>query len=335
MQRHDPTRRAVLGAAAAVLALPARAAPPPDLDAAARRAAALDQLHALVVARDGAVVLAEAFRGPSVETPVNVKSVSKTLVAALAGAAIDRGVLDGVDAPVTAHLTPPPGADPRVAQITVEDLLTMRAGLERTSGPNYGAWVASRNWVADALGRPFVDEPGGAFLYSTGSYHLLGAVLARASGRSLHALTRDWLGAPLGIETPPWTRDPQGFFMGGNNMALSPMGLLRFGEMARLGGVWQGRRVLSTEWLAASWTPRTRSPFSGHDYGYGWFIAEIRGRRVFYARGYGGQMVYVIPEAATTVAITSDPNRPARSGGYVGDLHALVAETLIPDTPDA
>ena len=329
-----PTRRHALAlAVAALVAAPARAAPriaPAALDAALDRARGLEQLNAIVVAHHGETLAAEAFRGPPVDRPVNVKSVSKTLVAALTGVAIDRGLIAGVDQRLTAHVAPPPGADPRVAEITIDHLLTMRAGLERTSGRNYGGWVNSRNWVADALGRPFVAEPGGRFLYSTASYHLLGAALARASGRSLLALARDWLGGPLGVEIPPWTRDPQGLYMGGNNMALSPLALLRFGETARTGGLHDGRRVLPVGWIDTSWTPRTRSPWSGHRYGYGWFLAESRGRRVAYARGYGGQMVYVVPALGLTVAVTSDPTRPARSDGHVGALNALLADALIP-----
>jgi len=108
---------------------------------AAARARGLGQLHAIVVAVDGEVVLAEAVRGPGLDRPANVKSVSKTLLATLTGAAIDRGVLPGVEAPIMPYLRrrAPAGLDPRVEAITVEDLLTMRSGLERTSGANYGA----------------------------------------------------------------------------------------------------------------------------------------------------------------------------------------------------
>ena len=165
----EPTRRAVLGGLAALAAAGRAAAfAPGGLEEAARRAAGLDQLHALIVARDGETALAEAFRGPPLERPVNVKSVSKTIVATLAGIAVARGELRGVDQPLGSVLDLPPGADPWAAAITVEDLLTMRAGLERTSGPGYGAWVSSADWVAYALSRPFVAEPGGRFLYSTG-----------------------------------------------------------------------------------------------------------------------------------------------------------------------
>jgi CubicO group peptidase (beta-lactamase class C family) len=302
------------------------------LDRATRRATGLERLHALIVARHGRIVFAEAFRGPPLDRAVNVKSVSKTLVTSLAGAAIDRGLLAGVDQRLGSLLGGliPADADPRVRDLTVAHLLTMQAGLERTSGPNYGRWVESANWLEFALARPFVAEPGGGMLYSTGSYHLLGVMLARAAGRSLLALARDWLGEPLGVAFEPWTRDPQGFYLGGNNMVLSPLDLLRFGETWRAGGVWSGRRVLSGEWVTASWTPRTASPFSGDAYGYGWFLAELGGYGVRYARGYGGQMLYVVPPLGLTVVVTSDPTRPARSEGYVGDLRGLLVEEIIP-----
>lgn len=299
---------------------------------AVERARGLDQLHSLIVGHRGAIVFAEAFRGPGLEIPANIKSVSKSLIAAMVGCAIDRGLLTGVDQKVADLLGPlvPDTADPRVAELTVAHLLSMRAGLERTSGPNYGRWIDSPNWVAHVLTRPFVDEPGGQMLYSTGNYHVLSAILTRTAQQSVLALARDWLGGPLEITFLPWTVDPQGIFLGGNNMALSPIGLFRFGEMMRNGGIWQGGRVLSADWIEDSWVSRTRSPYSGDEYGYGWFITGIGGQDVHYARGYGGQMIYLLPELDLTIVITSDPNRPARSDGYVGDLRAMLAEDIIP-----
>jgi CubicO group peptidase (beta-lactamase class C family) len=167
-------------------------------------------------------------------------------------------------------------------------------------------------------------------LYSTGSTHILSAILTRVTGRSTHDLARDWLGQPLGIAIPPWQRDPQGIYFGGNNMKLSPRALLRFGELYRNGGVWQGKRVVPAEWVRLSWTPRTRSRFSGDAYGYGWFMTEICGQAVSYARGFGGQFVHVVPSLALTVAITSDTSARTRVGGYREALNALLGEELIP-----
>jgi CubicO group peptidase (beta-lactamase class C family) len=257
--------------------------------------------------------------------------VAKTIIGALVGAAIDRGVLEGVDqriAPVLGDLVPD-DADPRVHELTVDHLLTMRAGLQRTSGPNYGRWVACDHWVRHALSRPFVAEPGGPMLYTTGSYHLLSAVLTRASGRSTLELARSWLGEPLDVRVPAWDRDPQGFYFGGNNMALSPRAMLRIGETYRNGGRFRERRVLPSEWVRASWEPRTRSRFTGHRYGYGWFLTRARGHDVYCAWGYGGQMIHVVPELALTVVMTSDPDSPSGRSGYARSLHALVAEGFV------
>jgi CubicO group peptidase (beta-lactamase class C family) len=283
-----------------------------------------------VIAHRGEVVLAEAFRGPAVERPANVKSVSKTIVAALCGAALDRGEIPGLEATLgeVAPRLIPTGADPRVAGITLADLVTMQAGLERTSGPAYGEWVSSPNWVADALSRPVVAEPGSRMLYSTGTIHVLGAVLARATGESLLAQARERIGEPLGIEVPAWTRDPQGFYLGGNEMALSPLAMARFGEMYRQGGLWDGARVLSADWVERSFVQRTRSPFSGLAYGYGWFLGRARGHRMALARGFGGQLICVVPDLELVVAVTSDPTRPARSGGYFGELTRFVGDEV-------
>lgn len=324
------SRRAILAGATASLARPLWANP--GFGPALARARSLEQLRAIVIAQHGRIVDAEAFRGPRLDRPANIKSVSKTLVAALTGAAIDAGHLPGPTARLgdVAPSLIPDRADPRVADITIADLVTMQAGLERTSGANYGAWVSSRDWVADALSRPFVAEPGSRMLYSTGSFHILGAVLSEVTGRSLLQLARENLGTPLDVAFSPWVRDPQGRYLGGNDMAMTPTDLVQIGELYRNGGTHNGVRVLSEDWVTASWTPRTRSFWSGHAYGYGWFLAKSGGHDIAYGRGYGGQMLYVVPSLALTVVVTSDPNRPARSDGHVGDLNAMLAETILP-----
>lgn len=292
----------------------------------------LDQCHALMIRQSGQTVLSEVFRGPALSRAVPIKLVSKTIVAALTGAALDRGELPAINARLgdVAPRLIPSSADPRVADITIENLITMQAGLERTSGANYGEWVSSSNWVANALGRPFVAEPGSRMLYSTGSFHILGAVLAEVSGQSLLTLARRRLGAPLGFDVPAWTRDPQGRYLGGNEMSLTLESMVRFGEMYRMDGAIGDTRVLSADWVRQSFQPRTRSVFSGLGYGYGWFLGEGAGVRYALARGYGGQIICVAPEVELTLALTSDPMRPARSGGYFGDLQRLIEQQILP-----
>lgn len=284
---------------------------------------ALPQLHSIQISRGAETVFAEAPRGPGLDRLANIKSCSKSLVALLLGAAIDRGEVPSVSARLS-EIAPdilPANATPGVGDITLEDLVTLRAGLERTSGPNYGAWVNSRNWLADALSRPMVAQPGGQMLYSTGSTHILGAALTEATGQSLLAQARERLGRPLGIEIPPWTRDPQGYYMGGNNMALRPTAMLGIAKLMRDDGQYDGEQVIPQSWVAASTVPQARSPWSGLSYGYGWFLSPSG---YTLARGYGGQIIAAHKARNLAVAITSDPNQPARSGGYFGDLMRLL-----------
>jgi len=286
----------------------------------------------MLIFQDGKQVFSEVFRGPAISKLVPIKSVSKTVVAALAGTAIDRGEITSLKATL-GELVPkliPSKADSKVANITIENLLTMQAGLERTSGRNYGVWVNSRNWVSDALSRPMVGEPGNGMLYSTGTSHVMGAVLSSISGKSLLSLARDRLGKPLGIEIPGWTRDPQGRYLGGNEMALTLTAMIRFGEMYLNGGRFNDKQVLSEQWTSQSLVPVTTSVFSGLGYGYGWFIGQSGDTNYAIARGYGGQIIGIVPELKLTFAITSDPTRLARSGGYFGDLRRLIENNIIP-----
>ena len=318
------TRRAFSASLLGVMVVPfaakAFAQAPSDIRS---RIAKMSQLHAILVQRGDEVIVAEAPRGRGLDRVANIKSCSKSIVGLLTGSAIANGAIPSVDATIgeVAPSLIPSDATPGVENLTIEDLLTLRAGLEGTSGRNYGAWVASDNWVASALRRPMVASPGGRMIYSTGTTHVLGAVLTVATGKSLLAQARDVLGQPLGIEIPAWTQDPQGYYFGGNQMALTPRGMLRVATLMRDQGRFDGDQIIPADWIDQSTQAHTRSPYSGLDYGYGWFLTRSG---FIIARGYGGQIIAANPEQDLAVAITSDPTSPARSGGYFGDLMDLL-----------
>ena len=164
------TRRSLLAAALMLAAHPAGAAGP-DFTLLARGLAMADatpDLRTLIISHGGTRVAERTWRGATLTRPTNIKSASRTIVATLAGIAAARGLftLDDRIAPILGRLVPP-DVDPRVRQLTIRHLLSMRAGLRGTSGANYGRWVSSRNWLSFALSRPFVDEPGGGMIYST------------------------------------------------------------------------------------------------------------------------------------------------------------------------
>ncbi|WP_331372012.1 serine hydrolase domain-containing protein [Sinorhizobium chiapasense] len=291
----------------------------------------LTSLKTVVIARDGKVVAERGYRGHTPGESTNIKSASKSIVSALVGIAIDKGLLEGPDQKIAPILKSdlPASPDPRINDITIGNLLSMQAGLGRMSGPNYGRWVSSRNWVRFALSQPFDDEPGGRMLYSTASTHLLSAILTKVSGKSTLALAREWLGPVDGFRIGAWERDPQGIYLGGNQMAMSARSLLAFGELYRnRGRTAEGRQIIPEDWIALSWQARTNSVFSGDAYGYGWFARQIGGEDVHFAWGYGGQMLYIVPSLQLTVVMTSQESGPSARNGYRDALHGVMAEIV-------
>ncbi len=275
-------------------------------------------IRSFVVQREGELIIDAHRSGMRADRATNVKSVAKSIISLLVGIAIEQGHLRGVRQPIGEFFPEYFEArpDPEKQAITIQDLLTMRAGLASTSRRNYGRWVQSDDWVEYALDQPLIDEPGGGMIYSTGSSHLLSVILTRATGMSTRAFAERYLFGPLDIALGGWDRDPQGYYLGGNNMALSPAALLKIGTMVINGGAYDGQQVVPRAWIAESMRVYTRSRFNPYDYGYGWWQRELRGYTVQFAWGNGGQYILMIPALETVVAIAS------RSGGPVGKSRA-------------
>jgi CubicO group peptidase (beta-lactamase class C family) len=312
-------------------AAPAVPVPVADLhfDAAIDRAATLPRLRSLLISVDGRLAAERYFYGATALGSANIKSASKSLIATLVGIALDRGQLRDVHEPIGRFIPEYVKNDPQKGAITLEDLLTMRAGLETTSNRNYGRWVSSPNWVRFVLQQPFVDEPGGRMIYSTGNSHLLSAILTRTTGASTLAFAQSALAKPLGVAIGSWARDPQGIYLGGNEMAMRPRDMLRFGELYLNEGRYNGRQVLSAHWIRESTLPRTTSRWSGREYGYGWWIRSLAGIPVFYAWGYGGQFIFVVPPLRTVVVTTSVSEPGSERREHLDAIYSLVEEHVM------
>jgi len=303
------------------------------LDAVYARAGGLRPLRSLLVFQGDSLRRERYFSGARAEQPANIKSASKTVMSALVGIALARGYLRDVRQPLSELLPAETRTlDTTRRAIVLEDLLTMRAGLRSTSFDEYGEFVSSRNWVRHALSRPVEASrgEGAPMIYSTGSTHILSAVLTRATRQSTFAFARRSL-APLGIRLRPWTTDPQGVYFGGNEMRMTPCGMLAFGRMYLDGGrAPNGTQILPRAWIDSSWVPRTTSNWSGNAYGYGWWMREAHEHRVYFAWGYGGQFIFVVPSASMVVIATSDPAPARRDGGHLDAVHGLLDELLAP-----
>jgi CubicO group peptidase (beta-lactamase class C family) len=302
----------------------------PALEAAAKAAAELPRLRSLLVSHKGSIVLERYYSGARAASPANIKSASKSVISALVGIAVARGLIQSVDQRIVDYfpeLTTDP--EPKKREITVEDLLTMRSGLESTSGRNYGAWVQSPNWVRFVLRRPLIDEPGTRIEYSTGSTHLLSAILTKATKMSTWQFAQQELAKPLGFSLARWATDPQGIYFGGNEMLMTPRQMIEFGKLYLNNGKVGERQILPKSWIDQTRIGRGRSRWgSDREYGMGFWIRELAGHDSYYAWGYGGQFIFVVPGKQLVIVTTSRADVSRERRDHLDSIYAL-AEQIV------
>ena len=291
----------------------------------------LPRLRSLLVSVDGALVHEQYFGRTRATSLANIKSASKSIISALVGIAVAKRLIRDVTEPISPLFAAELGAsaDPRTRTITVEHLLTMRTGLESTSGRNYGAWVRSNNWVRYALRQPLIADPGTAMEYSTGNSHVLSALLTRVTKQSTWQFAQESLARPLGFTLARWPQDPQGVYFGGNEMLMTPRQMVAFGELYLNDGRVGDRQLFPDGWVKQTFVPRGRSRWgSDREYGYSWWIRSLAGRPAYYAWGYGGQFVFVVPSARMVMVTTSDPNVSTERREHLEGIYALAESVL-------
>lgn len=291
----------------------------------------IGSVQSVLIEQNGELIEERFAEGVSPGNPVNIKSASKSILSLLIGIAIDQGYLEGVDQTIGEFFPDyfEENPDPEKEAITIQDLLTMRGGLESTSMRNYGRWVVSNNWIVYKLSRELVAEPGGRMIYSTGTSHLLSVILTRASGMNTREFASRYLFGPLNAPLGGWDRDPQGYFLGGNNMPMRPHDMVKIGRLMLNGGEWNGEQIVSKEWIRESVQAYTRSNFNPYDHGYMWWGKKVAGYDTIFAWGHGGQYIVIIPELDAVIAATSNLFRN-EGRGYQRQFFRYLDQRLIP-----
>jgi CubicO group peptidase (beta-lactamase class C family) len=268
-----------------------------------------DTLAFLVVHEDR-LVYERYFDGATRQSLQTSFSAAKSFVSTLVGIAIDAGLIGSVEDPVTDYLPELAARDPRFRQITLRDLLTMSSGIRYREGgfPSLGDDTYTYYGVDlrdVALNRTRIDgQPGLAWQYN--NYHplLLGLVLERATDTSVSDFIARRLWQPLGAEADAtWNLDSErsGFEKMESGFNARPVDYARFGLLFLHEGEWNGRRIVSEDWVrAATGADTTFGPASYFSYGYFWWLDADRPGR-FYAMGKYGQYIYVAPDADAVV----------------------------------
>lgn len=313
---------------------PAAAASDTAFDPAALKAldtrladGSLKQLTSVMVVQRGQPVYERYFNGADARTLHDVRSATKSVTALLAGAAIDRGLLPGVQDRVYdrfPEFTAAHRVDPRLRATTLADLLTMSSLWECddenpfSTGNEERMYVTER-WLDFALALPVkgyapwmrkpADSPHGrAFAYCTAGSFVVGAVVERATGKPLSEFAAQALERPLGIERSQWNRSPEGIGMGGGGTRYRTRDLAKFGQLVVDQGRWQGKQVISAGYIAAMTSVQAQANDES-EYGYQWWRMHVQvdGRDVaaWAMSGNGGNYVFAVPERQLVVTITS------------------------------
>lgn len=303
-----------------------------DLEQIFAEAESINSLRSLIIQQNGEVISERYFKGRTPNRAFNIKSASKSIIGLLTGIAIEEGFIPSIDEPISTYFPDyfEENPDPKKESITVKNLLSMQAGLRSTSSRYYGAWVMSDNWVEYALDQDFITDIDGRMVYSTGTSHLLSVIITKATGMSTKAFAEQYLFDPMGIEVGGWDRDPQGYYMGGNNMALKPTDLLKIGQMLIDDGIWDGEQIITKDWIVDSFKTYTFSNYNPYGYGYQWWNKETAGYTTFFAWGHGGQYIMMVPELDAVVVMTSSVTNASRRRTYKRPVFVLLEDHIIP-----
>jgi CubicO group peptidase (beta-lactamase class C family) len=288
-------------------------------------------IHGIAVIRHGYLVWEQYHHGFHRDSLHSVNSVTKSVVSALVGIALHEGLIDNLDRHLV-DLLPDDAIlldDLAKQAITLRHLLCMTSGFPRLPIEEF---PHRAHLLRDALTRPLVNAPGEAFLYDDASAHLVSAILARSTGMSTAAFAERTLFGPLGIRTVgaaravqdgsrgphtshpfglwgndvqsgcAWMVDRQGLHLGGFGLHLTLRDMAKFGYLYLNEGRWNMTTIVPSEYVHTS--TQSHGLAGSQSYGYLWWVPHHDlDPSAFFAAGYGGQYIDVLPTLDVVIAI--------------------------------
>jgi CubicO group peptidase (beta-lactamase class C family) len=291
----------------------------------------------ILVIRNGYIVAEKYYNGYDKEQAHNVKSVSKSFLSALTGIALRDGHISSMSLKMLDFFPEYVNSsiDKRKHKITIRHLLMMRAGIDDERN-NYGRIYNSSNWIKTTIEFPLTYEPGSTFSYNTFQTHLLSAIITKTSEMSTLEFAREYLLQQMNIDVDHWEQGPQGYYFGGNSMFFKPRDMAMLGHLYMNNGRLNGLQIVPQQWVEESLTNYTQhtgnnwGDLKNVNYGYLWWLGEIKNHSVFLAVGYGGQFVINCPDLNMIVVTTAD-NQVAwtTSDQQIGSILNIVADYIV------
>ena len=286
-------------------------------------AAELETLYSLLVVKNGYLIAEDYFNEGSVEQKDRLQSATKSYTSALVGIALEQGYLSSVDQkmldffPEVADQV----TDPRKEQITIRDLLQMRAGYPwEETDPALWDGLLSGHYPPLIEEFPLIADPGTEFHYSNLSSNWLGIIVDRATGTNLKAYAEESLFLPLGVEAGEWGTDAEGHNNGCGDLHMTARDAAKFGLLYLNEGIYEGKQIVPADWvydslqrysedinLTGGFPANWGLSISDIGYGYQWWSASIGEHHFDYAAGHGGQLIVLVDEFDMVIVVTSYP----------------------------
>jgi CubicO group peptidase (beta-lactamase class C family) len=265
----------------------------------------LPHMRSLLIARHGVLVFEQYYNGASGNELQNIQSMTKSITSALIGIAMKDGYIKDLDNKVIDYF---PGykeiiRDSLFKDVTIRHLLTMSSGLDEAPP------MTDIN-IKSVLSQKIISRPGSIFRYSSPSSHLLSGILEKATGKSVTEYSESKLLSPLDIQEINWYKDKNGISLGCGSSLWRPQDILKIGQLYLDKGVWNGKQILSDEYINESTKTQITGDFYGTrvKYGYLWWTDLFPAG--YSARGFGDQYLLVIPDLDLVVLCLSDSQLP-------------------------
>jgi CubicO group peptidase (beta-lactamase class C family) len=286
-------------------------------------AAEMENLYGLLVVKNGYLIAEGYFNEGSVEQKARLQSVTKSYTSALVGIALEQGCLSSVDQKMMDFFPEVAGqiTDPRKKQITIQQMLQMRAGYPwEETDPALWEGLLSGHYPPLIEEFPLITDPGTEFHYSNLTSNWLGIIVARACGSNLKAYAEEYLFSLIDAEVGDWGTDRDGHNNGCGDLHFSARDAAKFGLLYLSNGEYEGNQVVSADWVRESlqtYSDNTNSgaPRSGRigryfrdiGYGYHWWSARAGEHHFNYAAGHGGQLIILLDELDMMIVVTAEP----------------------------
>jgi len=263
-------------------------------------------VNCFLIIKDGNIVHEKYYNGYNREQINHICSVTKTIISALIGIAIEKKYIKSVDQKVLDFFPDfkPKSSDYLMRALTIRHFLTMTTGFlwnSKAHEPMIRRFLNQKDWIDFILNLPIKDKRFGRFQYNSANSHLLSAIITKISNKSAQEFAEKYLFNPIGISINiKWMTDPQGINIGGYGLKLKPRDMAKFGFLYINQGIWNNRQVIPKEWIVESLQNY------GQGYGYHVWITQIKGFNAFMAAGYGGQYIACFPKLDLIIIITSN-----------------------------